>query len=150
MTTLFNWLSHGRQNDDKALLQCLQPCHKDKVLACKHQCTKAITTLWTEFLWAFPESYTANDSWIVRSSNGGQWRDKMAQYHDQGEFLHNSYTFVSLHDSNHDGVVRIFVALFCKLWGYLFTLCGTTFPYQECNVWCNFITWNNFFLLPGV
>jgi len=28
----------------------------------------AITTMGTESLWAFPESYTANDSWIVHFS----------------------------------------------------------------------------------
>jgi len=28
--------------------------------------------------------------------------------HHQSEFLHNYYTFVSLHDSDHEGVVRIF------------------------------------------
>ena len=46
----------------------------------------AITTVWTESSWAFPESYTANDSWIVRSSDGGQPGDKRA---------HNSTTKVS-------------------------------------------------------
>ena len=30
-------------------------------------------------------------------------------------FLYNYYTFLSLHDSDHEGVVRIFVALFCEL-----------------------------------
>jgi len=45
-----------------------------------------ITTMWTESLWAFPESYTADDSWIVRSSDGRQWGDKRA---------HNSTTKVS-------------------------------------------------------
>ena len=34
--------------------------------------------------------------------------------HHQDEFLHN-YTFVSLHDSDHGGVVRFFVALSCEL-----------------------------------
>jgi len=34
--------------------------------------------------------------------------------HHQGEFLYNYYTFVSLRDSNHEGVVRIFVALSCN------------------------------------
>ena len=44
----------------------------------KHQYTTAITIKWTESLWAFPESYTANESWIVRSSDGGQRGDKRA------------------------------------------------------------------------
>ena len=69
--------------------------------------------MWTESSWAFPESYTADDSWIERSSDGGQLGDKRAQLHHQSEFLHN-YTFVSLHDSDHEGVVRIFVALSCE------------------------------------
>jgi len=34
----------------------------------KHHFTMAITTIGTESLWAFPESYTANDSWIVHFS----------------------------------------------------------------------------------
>jgi len=46
------------------------------VSACKHQCMMAITTMWTESSWAFPESYTADDKWILRSSDGGQWEDK--------------------------------------------------------------------------
>ena len=33
--------------------------------------------------------------------------------------MHNYYTCVSLHDSDHEGVVRIFVALSCELRGYL-------------------------------
>ena len=52
----------------------------------KHQYTTAITTMWTESSWAFPESYTADESWIVRSSDGGQRGDKRA---------HNSITKVS-------------------------------------------------------
>ena len=71
--------------------------------------------MWTEFSWAFPESYTADDSWIVRSSDGGQQGTEGLMTHHQGEFLHNYYTFVSLHDSEHEGVVRIFVALSCEL-----------------------------------
>ena len=33
----------------------------------KHQYTTAITTMWTESSWAFPESYTADESWIVHA-----------------------------------------------------------------------------------
>jgi len=82
----------------------------------KHQYTTAITTMWTKSSWAFPDSYTADDSRIVRSSDGGQRGDLRA---------HNSATKVSfctiivrlsLHDSDHDGVVRIFVDLSCELW----------------------------------
>ena len=63
--------------------------------------------MWTESSWAFPESYTADDSWIVRSSDGGQRGDKRAHNYTT-KILHNYYTFVSLHDGDHEGVVRIF------------------------------------------
>jgi len=33
----------------------------------------------------------------------------------QGGFLHDYYTFESMHDGDHDGVVRIFVGLSCEL-----------------------------------
>ena len=36
-------------------------------------------------------------------------RQKRSYLHHQGEFQHNYFDFVSLHDSDHDGVVRIFV-----------------------------------------
>ena len=75
-------------------------------------------------------------------------RRKGSYLHHQSEFLHN-YTFESMHDGDHDGVVRIFVGLSCKLGGLiiyliinitrhnfsptrsvidLFTLRGTIFP----------------------
>ena len=46
----------------------------------------AIMSVWTESSWAFPKSYTADDSWIVRTSDGGQQGDKRP---------HNSTTKVS-------------------------------------------------------
>ena len=36
-------------------------------------------------------------------------RQKRSYLHHQGEFQHNYFDFVSLHDSDHGGVVRIFV-----------------------------------------
>jgi len=36
-------------------------------------------TMWMESLWAFPESYSAGNSQIVYSNNGGQWEEKGAQ-----------------------------------------------------------------------
>ena len=106
------------------------------VSARKHQCMTAITTMWTESSWAFCESYTANESWIVRSSDGGPQGDKGAHNSTTKVSFCTIIMFVSLHDSDHEGVVRIFVALSCELRGYLhylFTLHSTIFPYQECN-----------------
>ena len=97
--------------------------------------------MWTESSWAFPESYTADDSWIVHSSDGRHGETKVLITHCQGELLHNYYTFGSLHD--HDGVVRIFVALSCKLGGFfnyviilywiILDYAKQFFPYRECN-----------------
>jgi len=39
-------------------------------------------------------------------------RQKRLELH-RGEFLHNFYTFESVHNSDHDGAVRIFVGLSC-------------------------------------
>jgi len=41
-----------------------------------------------------------------------------SELHCQCEFLHNYYTFESVNNGDHDGVVRIFVALSCELWDF--------------------------------
>ena len=54
--------------------------------------------------------------------------------------MHSYYTFESVHDGDHDGVV---IGLSCELWGFLkyITLHYVTqfFPYQEYNVTVNFL-----------
>ena len=45
---------------------------------------------------------------------------------------------VSLHDSDHDGVVRISVALSCELWGYFVALSYKLWGYfvaLSCKLW---------------
>ena len=51
--------------------------------------------------------------------------------------------FLSLHDSDHEGVVRIFVALSCELGGFfnyiilyyiILHYAEQSFPYQECKI----------------
>jgi len=137
--TLFNWSSYGGQNKDRTLLQHSQHCHKGEFrhvnfsarqqsLRCRHNLRRA-------FLRA-TLAMTAGSCAQAMAATG---RQKGSLLHHQGEFLHNYYMFVSLHDSDHEGVVRIFVALSCELWGYLFTLItldytAQFFPYQECNV----------------
>jgi len=66
--------SHGAQTKIKPYYSA----HNIAGFACKHQCTTVITTMWTESSWTFPERYTADDSWIVHSSDGGQQEDKRA------------------------------------------------------------------------
>ena len=52
-----------------------------------------------------------------------QWqsmgRQKRSELHNRGEFLHNYYTFESMHNGDHDGIVRIFVGLSCELGGLI-------------------------------
>jgi len=60
------WRPRRRQN----IVTALTTLPQGWVSACKHLCTTVITTMWTESLWGFPESCTADDSWIVRSSDG--------------------------------------------------------------------------------
>ena len=66
-------------------------------------------------------------------------RQKRSYLHHQGEFQHQNCTVGTVHDSDHDGVVRIFVRHSCH-WNELFTLitliiyAAQFFPYQECNV----------------
>ena len=58
--------------------------------------------------------------------------------HHQGEFQRQNCTVGTVHDSDHDGVVRIFVRHSCHL-NELFTLiiliiyAAQFFLYQECN-----------------
>ena len=48
-------------------------------------------------------------------------RQKRSYLHHQGEFQHQNCTVGTVHDSDHDGVVRIFVRHSCH-WNELFTL----------------------------
>jgi len=66
------WWTRRRQN----IITALTTLPQGWALARKHQCTTAITTMWTESSWAFPESYAADDSWIERLSDGGHGETK--------------------------------------------------------------------------
>ena len=73
---------------------------------------------------------TVNEQWWSMGRENG------SELHHWVEFLHNYYMFESVHDGNHDGVCRIFVRLFCKLWGffnYRWHYVEHFFYYQECN-----------------
>ena len=45
-------------------------------------------------------------------------KTKGSELHYQSDFLHDYYMFKSVHNGNHDSVVRIFVDLSCELWGF--------------------------------
>jgi len=68
----YAWRPRRRHN----IITALTTLPQGWVSARKHQCTTAITTMWTESSWAFPVSYTADDSWIMRSSDGGHGETK--------------------------------------------------------------------------
>ena len=69
----------------------------------------AITAVWSESSCAFPKNGTATGSRRERSSNGGHARQKRSYLHNQGEFQLQNCTVGTVHDSDHEGVVRIFV-----------------------------------------
>jgi len=56
MTTLFNWSSLSdpwRPKRRQSMITALTTLPQGRVLARKHQCATAITTMWTESSWAF-------------------------------------------------------------------------------------------------
>jgi len=73
-------VSNGGQEENKKLIQRSQLRHSSE-LSCgtQSQYITALTTVWTETLWAFPERYAADKSWIGNSSNGGQQEEKRAR-----------------------------------------------------------------------
>ena len=79
------------------------------VLACKHQCTVAVTAVWSETLWGLRKAVLATN---VEESDRGMAADdttKCLYLHHQGEFQHKYCAIVSLHHDDHGSVVRIFI-----------------------------------------
>ena len=65
--------------------------------------------VWSESLWGLRKTVQATN---VEEAIEQWWptaRQKRLYLHHQWEFQHNYDTFMSLQDSDHDGVVRIFV-----------------------------------------
>ena len=67
-------------------------------------------------------------------------RQKRSYLHHQGEFQHQNCTVGTVHDSDHEGVVRIFVGHSYHS-NELFNYAALYFLYQECNI---YITRHNF------
>ena len=63
------WRPKQRQN----VITALTTLSQGWVSTRKHQCTTAITTMWTESLWAFPESYTTGSCAPAMADN---WETK--------------------------------------------------------------------------
>ena len=65
--------------------------------------------MWSESSCAFPKNGTATGSRRALEQWRPTARQKRSYLYHQSEFQHNYFDFVSLHHSDHDGVVRIFV-----------------------------------------
>ena len=68
-----------------------------------------ITTVWSEFLWGLRKSCTGSEGRRERSTNGGRQHNKNGCISTNKVSFSSKIVVVSLHDRNHDGVVRIFV-----------------------------------------
>ena len=102
--------------------------------------------MWSESSCAFPKNGTATGSRRERSSNGGHGETKALISSPPGEFQHNYFDFVSVHHSDHDGVVRIFVGHSEVVKRYLHYYAAQFFLYQECKITLR----GTIFPLPGV
>jgi len=100
-------------------LTTLPTCHRGKFrhasISARQQSLQCGHNLRRPFL----RATLADDSWIVRSSDGGNGETKgIITPQPRRVSAQLLYTFVSLHDSDREGVVRIFVALSCELGGF--------------------------------
>jgi len=75
----------------------------------KNQCTMLIMAIYSETLWAFPGSSTANKSRSGCASNVSWLEDKTARNFSIKVSFSIKINIWVVHDSDHDGVVRIFV-----------------------------------------
>jgi len=81
------WLPKRRQN----IITVLTTLPQGWVLGCKHQCLRAITTMWTESLWAFLESYVHCRWQLDRALK--QWWSMGRQKHSE---LHHWVSFCKI------------------------------------------------------
>jgi len=111
--------SYGGQNANKTLLQLSQSCHKGDFqhvsISARQQSLRCGQNLRGPFLRA-TLPMTVGSCARTKAING---RQKRSGLHNWGEFPHNYYTFESMHDSDHGGVVRIFVDLSCEQGGLI-------------------------------
>jgi len=106
------WQPKRRQN----IITALTTLPQEWVSAFKHQCTTAITTMWAESSWAFPESYTARTCTQVMADNG----DTKGLITPPPKWVSAQLLYVCVTTWwRSRGVVKIFVALSCRQWGYL-------------------------------
>ena len=101
--------SNGDRKEDKTLLQHLQlPQHGEfwHASVSERQRSRACgQNLRVPFLRTVLPPEVEESARVMAATA----RQKRSYLHHQGEFQHNYFDFVSLHDSDHDGVVRISV-----------------------------------------
>ena len=115
-------VSNGDQKEDKALLQHSQLPHHGEywhASVSERQRSRACgQNLRVPFLRTVLPPEVEESTRAMATTT----RQKRSYLHHQGEFQHNYFDFVSLHHSDHDGVVRIFVGHSEVVKRLLFTL----------------------------
>ena len=101
--------SNGDQKEDKTLLQHSQPPQHGEfrhVSVSERQRSRPCgQNLRVPFLRTILPPEVGESARAMAATA----RQKRSYLHHQGEFQHDYFDFVSLHHSDHDGVVRIFV-----------------------------------------
>ena len=127
---LVNWVGNGVQREDKNLLQRSQLRQHGEfwhVSVSERQrswlCGQNLYGAFVRLYWQ-PMSKTVIEQWRLTA------RQKRLYLCHQGEFQHNYFDFVSLHHSDHDGAVRIFV--------------GHSEVVKRLLDYLDYITWHNF------
>ena len=126
------WHPKGRQE----LITALTTSPARWTSACERQWTTAITAVWSESLWGLRKTVLATN---VKESDQAMAADgttKAFYLHQQGEFQHQNCTVGTVHDSDHEGALRIFVCLSLERVIYIILYyTAQFFPYQECNMY---------------
>ena len=92
-----SWRPKRSQN----VITALTTLPQGRISTRKHQCTTAITTMWTESSWAFPESYTTGSCARAMADNDLAQTHFSPQLLDMNHFsvchLPSLYARISLH-----------------------------------------------------
>jgi len=110
-----------------------------KLSQLSHRNNHMLQCLTTSMFWPSTCIVIYVTSQLWSTSNGNQQEDKRAQNSTtEVSFCTIMKCFESVHDCDHNGVVRILVGLSCKLWGF--------FNYIRLQyIASRYITWHNFF-----
>ena len=140
MTTLFNWSSHGGQNEDRTLLQRSQCCHNGDFrhisISTWRRSLQSGQNLRGPFLRATLLMRVGSCARAMADNEKTKGLITPPSRWVSAQLLYVCFTA----DSDHEGVVRICVALSCELGGFFILYCiilyyaAQFFPYQEYNI----------------